>query len=308
MRFTVEAWAPEYGASIESAELEAADQEIDTSVEVPSGRWEPRTPPPGTSPPSVVSFVDGVRRTEARVWIDDGAISRPGVCASVAAGIVRCDGRAEVVRHEVFRLLAAHPAGAEDLVTRPGCDRDTYHLIPVPDPTPEAVNLAIHDQMSHLERELSEEITAGELVVFDGPLRGRRTIGGVGYIKTQQRQYLGDAEQAVVARLDDGQRSPLFLIGGGYSRYSWYLRLPGPHSHPFAGIVRCEVGALGSVGDAIAEADRVSATLPRFASAPHKDARAPQNLYPIAGLEHRLRHLLGDAQLLERALRRASYA
>ena len=45
-----------------------------------------------------------------------------------------------------------------------------------------------------------------------------------------------------------------------------------------------------------------------FASEPHKDARAPQNLYPIAGLEQRLRHLLGDARLMERALRAASAA
>jgi hypothetical protein len=50
----------------------------------------------------------------------------------------------------------------------------------------------------------------------------------------------------------------------------------------------------------------VSATLPRFASRPHREPRAPQNLYPIAGLEHRLRHLLGDSVLLERSLRLAA--
>ena len=53
-------------------------------------------------------------------------------------------------------------------------------------------------------------------------------------------------------------------------------------------------------------ADRVAATLPRFASEPHKDARAPQNLYPIGGLERQLRHRLGDAAVVYRALRRAS--
>ena len=47
-------------------------------------------------------------------------------------------------------------------------------------------------------------------------------------------------------------------------------------------------------------------TLPRFASEPHKDGRAPQNLYPIAGLEGELRRRLGDPHLLERGLRSAS--
>ena len=47
----------------------------------------------------------------------------------------------------------------------------------------------------------------------------------------------------------------------------------------------------------------LTSILPRFASEPHKEPRAPQNLYPIAGLEHHLRHRLGDPHLLERALR-----
>ena len=45
-----------------------------------------------------------------------------------------------------------------------------------------------------------------------------------------------------------------------------------------------------------------AATLPRFASSAYKDPRAPQNLVPIAGLERRLRGLLGDARVLHRAL------
>nr|BFE68778.1 hypothetical protein GCM10020092_020790 [Actinoplanes digitatis] len=45
-----------------------------------------------------------------------------------------------------------------------------------------------------------------------------------------------------------------------------------------------------------------SAVLPRFASSAYKDPRAPQNLVPIAGLERRLRGLLGDSRVLHRAL------
>ena len=53
-------------------------------------------------------------------------------------------------------------------------------------------------------------------------------------------------------------------------------------------------------------ADASALTLPRFASAAHKDPRAPQNLYPIAALERELRRRLGDAQWVWRALKLAS--
>ena len=59
--------------------------------------------------------------------------------------------------------------------------------------------------------------------------------------------------------------------------------------------------------NAIGRANEVTVTLPRYASAPHKEARAPQNLYPIAGLENNLRGRLGNQQILERALRVAAH-
>ena len=77
-------------------------------------------------------------------------------------------------------------------------------------------------------------------------------------------------------------------------------------AHGWDGVVRLEVPADRPVADTAALADRLSATLPRFASTPHKDPRAPQNLVPIGGLERELRHRLGDAPLLLRALRTAA--
>ena len=46
----------------------------------------------------------------------------------------------------------------------------------------------------------------------------------------------------------------------------------------------------------------MTATLPRYASESHKDPRAPQNLYPVGGLERELRRRLGDPDVLYRAL------
>ena len=93
---------------------------------------------------------------------------------------------------------------------------------------------------------------------------------------------------------------------GGWSRYSWYLRLPCPAGAPWAGIVRLECSAELAVGEAATLAGRTQVTLARYASAGYKDSRAPQNLYPIAGLERALRRRLGDAGVLYRALRSAA--
>jgi hypothetical protein len=46
----------------------------------------------------------------------------------------------------------------------------------------------------------------------------------------------------------------------------------------------------------------VSHNLPRYASRPQHDPRAPQNLLPVGGLERRLRHELGDAVFIRRAI------
>jgi hypothetical protein len=303
MRFAVESWSPEYGVAADPTDLEDARGEVDVAVERRPDDWAPVSVSPGAA--MSVVFVDGVRRIDARVWIVDGETVRPGVCASVAAGAVHCEGStATVIEPRVSRgLFAAGSSGAGPIVTRHG----TYGLVPCAGDDAEALYLGIHEEMTSLEKGLSIVGTA-DCVVYDGPLRGRNDPSGVGFVKTQAVQYLPDELQPVLARLGAGDRTPLFLIGGGggFTRWSWYLRLPGPVSQPLSAIVRCELAGAGTAADAIERADAVSGVLPRFASEPHKDARAPQNLYPIAGLEHELRRRLGDQYLLERALRVAA--
>jgi hypothetical protein len=105
----------------------------------------------------------------------------------------------------------------------------------------------------------------------------------------------------------DSRDTAVFTIGTSFSRHSWYLRLPNADGSPWAGIVRCECSSDLAPAAAIALAHTSSATLPRFASEPHKDTRAPQNLYPIGGLERELRRRLGDQALLYRALRTVAH-
>ncbi len=158
-----------------------------------------------------------------------------------------------------------------------------------------------------MELALAEELARPDrLVVLDGRLSFVRDVGGpvVGAIKSHHRMYLPPDEARTVVALRVGERTPLFAIGE--DRLSWYQRLPGVGGEGWAGILRGEAPrSLGTV-EAARLADRAAAELPRFAGRPHRDPRAPQNLSPIAGLEWRLRHRMGDRRLALRAVRRSA--
>lgn len=312
MKFAVEAWAPEYGAAVDQERLEEASGKVGIDVERPAGEWSALDPRPEVAPLEDVVFVDGVRRVDARVWITAGSGTHAGLCASVAAGAVRCQpSGARVVGSRVFRGVYADASVAgSPIATRHGA----YEFVPCTSGSPDDLYPdlygAIHERMTMLEAQIvGDDVDAddADVVVFDGPLRGRTYREGVGFIKTQHVKYLPDQEWQVLPTLRAGQRTPLFSIGGSrFTRWSWYLRLPGPVAHPMSGIARCELPRQGTAIDAARRADAVTATLPHYASEPHKDARAPQNLYPIAGLENDLRRRLGDRDLMERALRVAA--
>lgn len=304
MRFAVDTWAPDYGSAMEAAALEPAAVEPNLDVEVLAADWAPRDPP-GAPAPRVL-FIDGVRRIDARVWIsgDDGR-TYLGVAASYAAGVVGCDGEARLLAAKVRRGLFTPAPGAETIITRHG----VYEPRMVDGDTMEQLSAGLQQRMGELEARVADEVDElPRVLVVDGPLFGRQHVpGAVGYIKSHRVGYLPAAAQRVVTALAAGQRTPLFAVTDRrWSRYSWYARLPGGEGHPWAGVVRCESSAGLDPSAAAGLADRVTVTLPRFASAGHKDPRAPQNLYPIAGLERALARRLGDGALLYRALRAAA--
>jgi hypothetical protein len=183
-----------------------------------------------------------------------------------------------------------------------------YEVMTTRGSTPEELWLGIQERMGDLEGQVAESQAGAPLVVVDGPLSHRRHVeGAVGYVKTQHVQYLPDELRATLAGLPVGYRTPLFLTTTSWSRFSWYLRLANG-SGPAGGLARCEVKADMGVSDAARLAHVVTASLPRYASARHKDPRAPQNLYPIGGLERELRRRLGDSDLAVRALKIAAAA
>ena len=109
-----------------------------------------------------------------------------------------------------------------------------------------------------------------DLLVVDGPLRGRdRLARAVGYIKTHHTAYLDPEQNAVVAALGPGQRTPMFRLTstGGWSRYTWYLRLPCAPGAPWAGSCGWSAAPSSPCAAAAALAGRSQVTLARYASA-----------------------------------------
>jgi hypothetical protein len=312
VRFRVEAWDPEYGTASEPEPATAAEP-ARVDVEIAAHRWAPIAPHGALAEP-VVLFVDGVRRTEAFGWIHgpedglngpDALDAEPCTFASYAAGIVRCaPGAATVTACEIGRGVASSAAELETVTTSCG----EFRPIRTESGAPEHLNTAIQRAMTAIEVRLSFAARGDDpdaLLVVDGPLRERRHVEhAVGLVKRHHVRYLGELDR-VVATLGAGERTPVFFIPGS-AKLSWYLRLPGPADGPWAGVVRLEAPAEIARDAVIALADRTAATLPRYASAAHKDGRAPQNLYPIGGLERALRHRLGDPAFVLRSLRSAA--
>ncbi|MGD9695569.1 MAG: hypothetical protein AB7V42_07920 [Thermoleophilia bacterium] len=292
---------PSYGPGLDPTEADTAS--VDATVEgVPFAPITPQAVPEGE-----LAFIDGAQQVEAWLTLTVGGdpAARPGAAFAVAAGAVLTGPRrqAEIARLLVRRYVLT--VGRERIVM-PATGGFTWESRA--DAANEATGIArfVGLYRQQLELSLAEQLAdGGRLVVLDGPLSHLRDGAGpvMGAVKSHHRMYLPPAESRAVVGLEVGQRTPLFAIGD--DRLSWYQRLPGVGSDGWAGILRGELPASVGVAAARALADRAAAELPRYAGRPHRDPRAPQNMTPIAGLENRLRHRMGDRRLALRAVRRA---
>ena len=313
-------WSPEYGSGIEADVDAAADQDgaslVDAGVE---GPW--RAIRPDADPPVAIQIVDGVRRVEAHAIddLDDGAIAF-GLFGSYAVGVVRCEGaRARILEDErVLRvrrryLQAGGDEASERVVAAGGSALRFRAELPAGAQAPAdlvaALNRLMLDEEARLAEELSEDAAA--LTIVDGPLRlrapGPRVVG---YVKRTHRWYIGGERLALLGALAVGERTPLFRIARDddrNERLAWYLRIAdmGEQYHHLAGVVRLETPGALPVREAAALADQTALVLPRFASSPIRDPRAPQNLTPVGALETLLTRRLGDRLWLRRRIARA---
>lgn len=305
VRIVVEGWAPEYGAPLDPDEaLAPAEGSVDPNVEVDD--WAPIEG--ADDGVERIVFVDGVRRIDARLALDDpvrGPV--PGLCGTFAVGAVVWDRPARSSSVTAVRIQRwAVLAGGRDETLPPVALDPGYDTVACASEDPANLIHELHTRMRREEGLVAASLTEEGFVVADGPLNDLTAHPMVGYVKSHRVTYLPPERNAVVGQLAAGQRTPLFTIAD-YKRYSWYLRLAViKGGHAWSGVVRLEASGQLPLLNVRAIADRTASVLPLVASEPHLDPRAPQNLVPIAALEKDLRHRMGDPGLVYRALREAT--
>ncbi len=306
-RLYVEEWSPEYGAPFESeSDPLPSGEPVGTAVEV-HGAWEPL--PGRDDGVRRIAFVDGVQRLEARLTLDDQETGPvPGICAAYAVGATlwnRDVGRSTFRDVSVGRVAVFGNATLPELPPVPGMD---YVVEATEARDMPSLRARLDTRRGQAETALVRQLVREDcFVVADGRIHDLGPHEVVGYIKSHHHTYLASPESRIIGALRAGERTPMFLIPERqFQRYSWYVRLMDvPGGHSWSGIARVE--APEAVGFARAQvlADRTAALLPMAAMPLHLDARAPQNLVPIAALEKELRRWLGDEGLVRRALRAA---
>lgn len=296
-------WSATYGSPYLEPPGAAPDVDLAPIVE-DDGVLRARDVP--ATPGVTLVFVDGVRRMEAHLTLERAGTVTRAVAGAHGVGAVVCrpDQTARCEACNVTRYVVWEGGEAVPLAAGGGF---SWRVDSLPPGAAATAEVRLQSLMRDAERDLAEDLAQeGTVVVLDGPLTRVRTQGKrvIGYVKTHWRVPLDGAGRAVVASLLPGQRTS--LLAPRDDIYSTYLRLPssGP-AGAWGATVRLEIPAHVGVARAAIWADEVCALLPRYAGLAHLDARAPQNLQPVASLERQLRHLLGDAGLALRAVRAA---
>jgi hypothetical protein len=307
MRLRVDPWDPEYGASVEISTDLAPPVGLDLTVEV-AAEWRPIAPAQLDRTPCC-AFIDGVRRIDVQLFAEEGDVQAPGLAGSWAVGCAWSRRPPEIADVQVGReLIVGGGLTPPALDVSVGAHQVGFSASSVPGSEPLDPLRGLQNVMREAEASLGQAVLArgtSDLVVADGPLSYSAPGALVGMVKRQSRSYLDADRTAVLARLGPGERTPIFKLGQQrLQRYSWYLRLAEGRriDGAMAGVVRLEVDASQGLDVARTLAGIAGGTLPAFASTPGRDPRAPQNLYPVGALESHLRHRLGDAELVHRAI------
>ena len=332
MNLRLDPWASEYNTAYHAeAVLTEQRDNVDTSLECDT--WAPITPKaPDTLPFDTLLFMDGTRRLEARVLLEDELKQIAfGAIGSYGVGVIDCcpEGRrraahldlSECLGVTAIRRICALSGGYElaafdvapNLKTQLGMLN--YQVITTHERDADAVVRRLQFEMLKAESQLASRLVdtfPDALIISDGP---RPRMGGVenvvGYVKTIHQVKINEAQLETVRHLEAGQRSPLYLVSGddkSQQLFEWFLRLrdPNPWLYSLAGIVRLQAHAGSHPKQRLKEtqtlADWLALTLPKFASRQHQDPRAPQQLLPVRALESELKRRMGDAGVVRRRI------
>lgn len=303
----VDPWEVDYGSETPLEPLDdKPDEDVVIDVELPADQWAPLNPGPVRAPERLY-FVDGVRRLETRLVVNNSGQILHGGFGSYAVGCVEVrQGRATFGDQDLGRevILGSGQCLPHDVTVQPNL---MYVARSAKESEPDAPLRTIQANMRRAEFRLARRLTdlADTLVVTDGPLGAEGKGNAVGLIKRISELYLPICLVPVLTRLPAGSRTPLFAIRGKsrrFARLAWFLRLASvlPGESELHGLVRLEVAeSVGATGARFL-ADLTAVLLPRFAPARARDPRSPQNLLPVGALERQLRHALGDQRLVRR--------
>ncbi|MBZ9711658.1 DNA double-strand break repair nuclease NurA [Deinococcus multiflagellatus] len=331
MRIRLDPWP----VDIESGQLGLATFGGDL-IDIETPRWAAIGARPLPAGLRTVYVVDGKRRMESRVFVEDGqgGAGVGGFGAYVVGAVSLCPHgtrQAELLSVRAGRLLAHAPDLRLDPCTlsprHPHTGQLEYRPIPTDGPEPLAPLHKLQSVMLQEEQELSHGLASAvpfdeqddrealsALTLQDGTLRRATNFGGavVGYVKTMQTQYLPPDRVGLLGELRPGERTPIMHLTsetGKTTRFTWYVRLCEAefYQHPMSGVMRLEMYAPEEpdfLPPIVKEVANLSGTLLcRLGSKAHKDARAPQNLIPTAALEQAMNRAMGSPDLVARRIR-----
>lgn len=331
LKLRLDPWATEYNTAYYAEDVPLEEKvNVDTGLE--SSDWQAIRA--ADCPPAHYErllFTDGTRRVEARLLVEDERQQVAfGVLGSFGIGVVDCCSAGS--RNAEFMDLDYINIEAINRVCAIGNGRSfesfeiasavshrlgtlSYRVQTSDQRDPDAVARTIQFEMLKAEGVLARRLLDSfpeSLVVTDGPLPRMGFVENmVGYVKTIHQINITEKEMAVVRSLQEGERSPLYLVTGkdkSQQRFECFLRLrdPNPWLYSLAGMVRLQVYAGVKPEERLDEVcslmNWLAHVLPRFASKQHQDPRAPQQLLPIRALEKDLGRRMGNAAITRRRI------
>ena len=331
LKLRLDPWATEYNTAFHAEDsFDEERKNVDATPEY--SEWAAVDPVAPQAPPfEQFLFVDGTRRLEARVLLEDerkqiafGALGSFGIgvvdcCSggSRAASYTDLNSIGVKMVNRICALSNGHTLPMFNLESqlRHRLGQLEYEVETTEERDADAVVRRIQFAMLRAEGKLASRLISSHpdaLIVTDGPLPRMGFVKNiVGYVKTIHQIPITEEQLNVVRGLEQGQRSPLYLVTGNdksQQYFEWFLRLrdPRPWLYSLAGIVRLQAYASQQPENRLDEvralADWLALTLPRFASHQHQDPRAPQQLLPIRALETELRRRMGDARVIRRRI------
>ena len=315
MKLRLDPWATEYNTAYYADEVaQVTPDHIDPYVE--HEIWKAVTPIPNDLTWDKLLFIDGSRRIEARLLLEnDQEQIAFGAMGTYAIGVVNCcpkqSRQASIYEAHIKRICALSSGHRMENFAIPSLGKQMgrlqYEVVSSNYREAEAVIMKLQEVMLDEESRVASYLAQEEntLIICDGQRPHLSQDSNViGYLKTIHDTRLTREHLAIVRLLEQGQRSPIYKISFKDSfYYEWFLRLrdPRPWFYSLAGMVRIQ--AYGEIlSDVIELANWTCLNLPKFASKQHQDPRAPQQLLPIRALEHELKRRMGNPQIIRRRI------